>query len=212
MPRGELIQVLPAVPSSVLLAAFALVAELLVEIPAVQGVELADFIGWHVNVPPEPASYHVTKVDKCVVQNHAHSAIVVLTQCRNCWAFPNNSCDYTGSDRWHSAGDSYSKVMTPSFEPIHHRKVLSHTGYVWEPINKETSSEVAVECDRLVREGCVVFSLATTPRGVCKWSWTRAGIAALPTALALNAAFIVPAFAAWALLPEILAGRRAPAN
>lgn len=64
-------------------------------------------------------------------------------------------------------------MMNLSFEPVHHRKVKSHTGYVWEPVSKASSPEVAAECDKLVREGCMVICHATTPPGVAKWPWCR---------------------------------------
>jgi hypothetical protein len=104
--------------------------------------------------------------------------------------------------------------MKLSFEPVHHHMVKSHTGYVWEPVSKDSSPEAAAECDKLVQEGCMVICHATTPPGVGKWPWQKArtersdasrlslaslGVVAIPLALALNVVVIVPALAIWGI-------------
>lgn len=112
--------------------------------------------------------------------------------------------------------------MTLSFEPVHHHKVKSHTGYVWEPVNKRTSPAATAECDQLVRAGCAVVCGATTPPGVGQWPWKRTqaesantgarpwdglGVAALSLLLALNAVVIVPSLVAWRISQYVKARR-----
>lgn len=108
--------------------------------------------------------------------------------------------------------------MNLSFEPTHHRKVRSHTGYIWEPVGTASSEAARAECTRIVREGGVVVTPAETPLGVGRWPWedrtkpragpTAAGLTsvaalfAIPLGLALSAVLVIPALAA-AAMPKL---------
>jgi hypothetical protein len=84
--------------------------------------------------------------------------------------------------------------MILTSEPIYHRKIRSHTGYIWEATTRKISPAILEERDRLVREGGVVMHSATTPPGVGQWPWTRAGIVLWPR---FAAACFVVAVLAW---------------